>query len=415
MNLKIRKPNNLDLAIKRFVVFALPAILIAGAFGANIIMGALTPKPEEDEEIVKATPVVVAEAQAEAITLTINAQGEARPRREVDLTAQISGKITGVSPAYVEGGAFEEGDMLVQVDPAEFRFRVTQARSNVAQASSRYASEKAEADIARKEWEELGKGEGSDLALREPQLAEAVAALAAARAALNEAELQLERTTIRAPFKGRIQTKLADIGQFVAPGQSLGQIFSTDIMQVALPLTDAELGQLGLTLGFFARADEPGPKVTLSALVGGEPHQWQGRITRTSANYDRTTRVVFAYVEVEDPYGAAAITGAPLASGLFVDASIEGRTIDNGVVIPRSGLRGDDKVFIARDDDTLEIRTVNVVSSDRRRAVLAGGLAQGERVIISPVRGAADGVELAIAGDQSSTDTTTTVADASGN
>ena len=414
--LKIRKPTNLDLAIKRFVVFALPVIVIAGAFGANMVMSAFSPKPEENEEVIKATPVVTANATAEAVTLTINGQGEATPRREIDLVAQVNGKIIAVSPAFIEGGAFEEGDTLIQIEPAEFNYRVTQARANVAQARNRFASEEAEANIARTEWEELGQGEGTALALRQPQLAEAAAALASAEAALNEAELQLARTAIKAPFKGRVQTKMADIGQFATPGVGLGRIFATDIMQVALPLTDAELGQLGLNLGFRETDDNLGPEVRLSAFVAGTPREWTGRITRTGSSYDRSTRVVFAYAEVEDPYDAGADDGAPLAAGLFVKASINGRAIENGVIIPRTALRGDDRVFIARADDTLEIRDVAVVSSTRDRVVLASGVAPGERVITSPVRGAADGIELAVAGDPETADaTTTTVANATAN
>lgn len=403
---RIKKPKDIGLAVKRLLVFALPAVVLVGAIGANMAMSIFSPKPEEKEEVIKATPVVVAEAQAERVRLSVSAQGEARPRTQINLTSQVSGKINYVAPQFIEGGAFEEGEVLVRIEPAEFEFRVVQARANVAQARNRFASEEAEARIARKDWEELGDGEGSALALREPQMAEAEAALASARARLHEAELQLERTTIRAPFKGRVQTQLANLGQFVIPGDNLGEIFSTDVMEVALPLTDSELGELGLTIGFRDDANNPGPDVMLTALVAGEPRIWRGRIAHTDSGYDRQTRVLFAYAEVDDPYGAGADNGAPLAAGLFVTAEIQGREIDNSVVVPRAALRGNDQVFVARDDDTLEIRQVAVASSDRNRAILIGGVAPGERVITSPVRGAADGIEIAVAGSPASESTT---------
>ena len=376
-------------------------------------MGALKTKPEENEEVVKATPVVVAEAEAEAVRLTIKTQGEATPRTSIDLAAEISGKVVNVSPAFIEGGAFEKGDVLIRIDPAEYKYRVVQARSNVAQARSRFASEEAESTIARKEWELLGQGEGTSLALREPQLAEAAAGLASAEAALGEAELQLARTAIRAPFKGRVQTKGVDIGQYVTPGLNLGGIFSTDIMEIALPLTDSELGQLGLQVGFRQSEDNPGQTVTLTALVAGEPRLWRGRIARTDSGYDRETRVLFAYAEVEDPYGAGADNGAPLAAGLFVSVEIEGREYENSVVVPRSALRGDNLVFVARADNTLEIRSVTVAQTDRNRAVLIGGIKEGEKVVTSPVRGAAEGMVIAIAGAPDDSENTSAVADAS--
>lgn len=397
LRLRIGKPAKMGLAIRRLIVFALPTLVIVGAVAGNLVMGAFKPKPEEKEEIVKATPVVVAEAIASPTRLTLQAQGEASPRREISFSPQVSGRIVFLSPAFIEGGAFEEDDVLVRVDPAEYNYRVIQARSAVAQAKSRFESEKAEAKIARADWQELGKGEGAALALREPQLAEAAAILASAEAALHEAELQLARTAIRAPFKGRVRSKLVDIGQYVTPGMALGDVYATDIMQVALPLTDSELGQLGLPVGFNETADNRGPAVTLTALVGGEPREWRGRIVRTDSGYDRKTRVLFAYAEVDDPYGAGAADGAPLAAGLFVSAAIEGREIDNAIVIPRSALRGEDEVFIARGDDTLEIRKVVVASSDKRQAILVSGVKPGERVITSPVRGAADGVAIAVA------------------
>lgn len=394
----IKKPKDIGLAIKRLLVLGLPAVVIVGAFGANIAMGIFTPKPEEKEQVIKATPVVVADALSEKVRLSVNAQGEARPLTQITLTSQVSGKINFVAPQFIEGGAFEAGDVLVRIEPAEYKFRVVQARANVAQARSRYASEEAETRIARKEWDELGEGEGSALARREPQMAEAEAALASAQAQLHEAELQLERTVLRAPFKGRVQTQFANIGQFVRPGDNLGDVFSTDVMEVALPLTDAEIGELGLSIGFRSEGDDLGPEVILTALVGGAPRQWQGHIAHTDSSYDRQTRVLFAYAQVVDPYGEGADDGAPIAAGLFVNAEIQGREIDDSVIIPRTALRGNDQVFVATDENTLEIRQVTVASSDRTRAILIGGLRPGEQVITSPVRGAAEGIEIAVAG-----------------
>ena len=394
------KPKNLGLAIRRIMVFGLPALVIVGALAGNMIMGAFAPKPEEKPDEVKATPVVVALAESQSTRLEVTAQGEARPRTEIEVAAEISGKINYVSPAFVDGGAFSKGDVLIRIAADEFQYRVTQAKAEVARARSRYASEEAEAKIARTELSELGIDEQSSLALREPQLAEAAAMLSSARAALNEAELQLSRTTIVAPFDGRVLTDAAALGQYATPGLSLGRIFSIEDIEVALPLTDAELGQLGLPIGFRSSDENPGPNVSLTALVAGEARNWRGEITRTASGYDRQTRVIFAYAEVQDPYGAGADRGAPLAAGLFVTATIEGREIEQGVVVPRSALRGDGRVYVAAADDTLDVREVSVASSDRARAVLTSGLNAGERVITSPVRGAADGVQLAIAGDE---------------
>ncbi len=398
--LKIKKPADIGLAVRRFFVFVLPAFVIVAAFGGNAIMGALRDKPEEKEEAPKAAPVVAVEAQSEDVRLTISTQGEARPRTEINLASFVSGQISLVSPSFIEGGAFKKGDVLIEIEDAEFEFRVRQARSAVAQARSRYATEKAEADAAKREFDELGIGEGSDLTLRKPQLAEAAAMLDSAKASLGEAELQLARTKVTAPFDGRVAAQMVDLGEFVTPGAALGRIFATNIMEVRLPMTDAEMGQLGLSIGFQETAERQGPMVRLNAIVAGAPHEWRGRIVRTDAAFDQATRNLFAYVAVEDPYGAGADDGVPLASGLFVTAEIEGRSIDNAVVVPRAAIRGESSVYVVKEDSTLEIRAVTVAKSDRGRAILTAGLEPGERVITSPVRAAADGMTVAVAGDE---------------
>lgn len=396
------KPSNIGLVVRRLVAFALPAIVIAGSIGGVIAMNALKPKPEEKEDTIKATPVAIAYAKAEPVNLSVTTQGEALPLREIDLTPEVSGRVIALSPSFIEGGTFSEGDVLLKIQPTEFELRVTQAKAAVAQANNRYASELAEAEIAKREWEEIGNGEGSSLALRRPQLAEAAAALASAKAAQKEAEFQLSRTEIRAPFNGRVQSKSVDIGQFITAAAPIGRIFSSDVMQIALPLTDAELGRLGLSVGFVATKDNPGTSVTLTAPMAGKVRNWTGRVTRTSSSFDRETRVLFAYVEVTDPYGTGADKGAPLAAGLFVTATIDGRAIENSVVVPRAALRGKDKVYIAREDDTMEIRQVAVAASNKNEAVLIDGLVDGEAVIISPVRGAAEGMAIAVSGKTSS-------------
>ncbi len=401
--------RDIGLLVRRLVVFALPAIVIVGAVGGNLVMAALKEKPETKEDSVKATPVVVVEAQNNNVRLSVTTQGEANPRTQINLAPYVSGQIDFVSPDFIEGGAFAEGDVLIRIKDDEYKFRVTQARSAVAQAKSRYATEKAEAEAAKREFDELKIGEGSDLALRKPQLAEAAAMLASAKASLSEAELQLARTKIVAPFNGRVSQKIADLGEFVSPGATLGDIFSTDVMEVELPLTDEELGQLGLSIGFREVEDNLGPNVTLTAIVAGVPRAWSGRVVRTNNSFDKTNRTLSVYAEVEDPYGEGSDAGTPLAAGLFVTATIDGRAIDNAVTIPRSAMRGDGQVFVVRADDTLEIRDVVVAKSDRNHVIVTAGLAPSERVITSPVRGAATGMKVAVAGDGG--DDTTKVAD----
>ena len=356
---------------------------------------ATQPQPQRANSAPRPVAVFVEEAQSGQVALTVTSQGEAQPRTQINLVPQVAGRITYVNPDFIEGGFFEAGETLIQIEDSDYRLAVTRASAQVAQAEQALAREQAESDLAASEWEELGEGEASALTLREPQLAEARAQLAAAEASLQEARLNLQRTRISAPFEGRVRSKNADLGQYVSPGTNLGQVFSTDRVMVRLPLTDHDLGLLGIPVAYNAMGDDDaGIPVVLSATLAGQRHEWQGRITRTDSAIDPQTRVLYAIAEVEDPYGAAAQEGAPLAVGLFVSATIQGREIDNAYIIPRNALRGEDSVYIVREGGTMEIHTVNIIDSSPERVVVSSGVDGGDLVVVSPLRGASDGMSV---------------------
>jgi len=394
---KSNKTPRKRLWIWRFLIFILPFLVIAGAIAAFIAMGALKPKPEEKEDVVKAIPVLTDMAVQDDVTLKVNVQGEVQPRTQINIVPQVSGLITYMSPKFIEGGKFNKGDLLIRIEPAEFELRVVQARANVAQAETVITREHSEATIARRDWEELGRsGEPTPLTLREPQMAEARAELESAKARLAEAELQLARTALYAPFTGRVTMRHVDQGEFVTVGTRLGEVYATNVMDVRLPMTNEDLRRAGLTLGYESGRASPGIPVTLSANVAGHYSEWQGHIVRTDSRFDSTMRVLFAYAEVKDPFGKGASNDTPLAPGIYVNAAINGQTLDNIIVVPRSALRGGDKVYVANADNTLSIQTVSVMSSDRERAVLGGGIDVGTSVITSPIRGVADGMKIDI-------------------
>ncbi len=378
--------------IGRSIIIITVVVLIGGIIGMLV---AGQPQPQRANSAPRPVAVFVEEAQRHAVALTVNSQGEARPRTQINLVPQVAGRITYVNPDFIEGGFFEAGETLVQIDDADYRLAVTRASAQVAQAQQALAREQAESELAASEWEELGEGEASALTLREPQLAEARAQLAAAEAALQSARLDLQRTRISAPFEGRVRTKNADLGQYVAPGTNLGEVFSTDTVMIRLPLTDHDLSLLGIPVAYNAALSEDGGvQVTLSATIAGQHQEWAGRITRTDSAIDPQTRVLYAIAEVEDPYGAAAEGGAPLAIGLFVEAEIRGREIDGAYIIPRNALRGEGSVYVVEEGGTLSVRTVEIIDSNPDRVVLSSGIRGGELVVVSPIRGASNGMRV---------------------
>ena len=330
---------------------------------------------------VMATPAV-----SDTVQLSVTVQGETRPRTEIDLVPEVAGKVVYVSPKFLSGGLFAKGDVLYRIEDADYQVAITRANAAIARAQQVLIREQAEGDIARQDWDDLGQGQASDLTLRKPQLLEAQANLQSMQADLENAQIRLTRTEVKAPFNGRVREKLVDLGQYVNPGSKLGRIFSTDIAEINLALSDADLSKLDIPIAYVATSRKTAPKVRLSTIIGGQERVWQGHIMRTAATYDTQTRSLFAIAEVVDPYGKGATKdGYPIAPGLFVDAQITGKTLDNVIIIPRDGLRPENKVYVVDSDGIAHSRDAQVLDTDPSRAVLRSGVSAGEYVILSPL------------------------------
>ena len=362
---------------KLFTLIGTLGIFGGGAF-LIMMMGQMRPEIETKTPEQIPPTVFFTVADSSSVTLDVSAQGEVRPRTDIALTAQVSGQVVSTSNAFVNGGAFDKGDVLIRIEDAPYR-------ATAAAAKARLAQEEAEAALARTDYEDLGRDEDpTALALRMPQLEQA-------RAEYRAAQLNLDRTTIRAPFKGRVRERIAGVGQYVSPGAQLGRIFSTDVAEIRFALTDNDLAKLGLPIAFTATEENPGPEVTMTAFIAGQQHTWKGRIERTDGAIDATTRQIFAIAVVDDPYGAGSDDGTPLAMGLFVDATIVGKPYENAIVLPRSALYGRDAVYVIADDDTVALRKVSIVSTDKDTITVSGGIEPGDRVVTSPLRGASEG------------------------
>jgi len=181
---------------------------------------------------------------------------------------------------------------------------------------------------------QLASRSAFEAALRTHRVTEA--ALQEARAGFTQAERDLARTEIKAPFTGLVRRESVDIGQFVSRGNSVATLYASAQAEVRLPIADRQLAFLNLPVGIRGELPpELQPAVTLSAEFAGQQLTWRGRIVRTEAQIDTMSRMVHVVARVENTEQAA-----PLAVGLFVNAEIEGLTAEDVVVLPRSALRG---------------------------------------------------------------------------
>lgn len=379
---------------KLFKIMAPVLVLVGGIVIVQVLVAA-KPEPEKNEDETRLVSLYVDEVKSEMVTVSVKTQGEVRPKTEIDLIPQVSGRIVAMSESFSEGAEFLPDTMLLKIDDTDYRFAVIRAEAAVAGAQTQLERELATAEIKKDEWASGRQDQKpTQFALNLTQVAQAEAMLRSARADLNKARLDLERTEIRLPFRGRVRDRNVGIGQYVAAGTTMGRVFSIDRVEVRLPLTDTQLVELNLPLGYMSNDMVEAPVVNFKTALGEREFHWQGEIVRIDAAIDKETRLIYATAEVVDPYGLGATDGMPMAVGMFVAAEIEGVSEQSAFVMPRLALRGQDKVYVINADNRLEIRTVTVLSTSEARVLVTSGVAPGDRVVTSTLPNAVDGMEV---------------------
>lgn len=356
--------------------FALPIVVLLGALLITswLIVQRPVPAQKRPDPPVLLVDAIVAELAS--VRLKVHAQGSVTPRTETSLTGEVAGQIIEVFPQFVSGGFFKRGDVLVKIDDRTYRAEVKRSQAAVAAAETLITREQGLSDYALQDWRRLNPDkEATDLALRKPQLAEARANLQSALADLERKEGDLERTVVRAPYDGMIRQKLADVGQFVGAGTQLAVIFASDVAEIRLPLPDKDLPFVEL---------KAQPPVEVTANIGGTDYYWRGKIVRTEGVFDEQSRVLYVVAQIADPYNQDGESWAyPLRIGTFVGANIEGLRADNLVVLPRSALRRDNRVWTIDSNNRLVPKTVSVFRTDASSVYINSGLEDNELVCLT--------------------------------
>ena len=310
----------------------------------------------------------------------------------------MSGEVIAIADDFVPGGFFSAGELLLQIDPADYRLMVRQLESEVAQVESDIAVEMGNQRIAQREYALLGEAvsnEEKDLILRRPQLEKLLAARELAQAQLAQAKLDLQRTEIAAPFNCVIGSREVDIGARVNESTVLAHLVGSDAfwLQVTLPVEQLQW------LIIPARSNEKGSLVRIfsqGAASSGEIRIRYGRVIRLAASLEEQGRMAQLLVRVEDPLSRLAENWgkSQLLLGSYVRAELEGVTIDSAVSLDRAHLHEGNTVWLMSENATLEIREVEIAFRDRERVIVTAGLRDGDRLITSTLVSPVSGIPL---------------------
>jgi RND family efflux transporter MFP subunit len=384
---------------KPLIQFALAVVIVVVAIGVAKMMSSFRKAPEKKAQNVSAPLLNAIQVYPETLKMTVQGFGTVKPRMEVQVVPQVSGKVTQCHQQLVNGGFFQADEPLVVIEQTDYTLAVESADAAVAQAEVKVEQEKAEADVAHQEWEKLhpDKQPESILVFREPQIRNAQAQLNAAQAQLAKAKLDLERTTMTMPFDGRIVKTTIDVGQFITAGTPVATVYRTDIVEIMLPLEDAELEWFDLPLDGNNSASGGTPVGVFASFAGGE-YSWQGQLVRTEGQIDPKSRMVHVVAQVTDPFKTES-PRPPLTPGMFVRVDIEGRQIENIYRLPRYAIRRGAEVWVAKgtgETKELTIQPVDIVRMDRDFAYISGGLNDGAFVITSALGTVTDGMDIRI-------------------
>ncbi|MCG8557526.1 MAG: efflux RND transporter periplasmic adaptor subunit [Proteobacteria bacterium] len=383
------------------------ALLVASVLGARALIRS-RPQPAKKARADQGLLVETLTVERGRQRVSVHAKGNVIPAREVTLQPEVTGRVLWQHPELIVGGRIKKGATLLRIDPRDYDLSVHQQTAQVERATLELELEQARQKVAEREWQLFGEApptpRAGALALRKPQLRTAQVALHSAKSGLDKAKLQLKRTLVKAPFNALVRSEAVEVGQLVSPQSRLATLVGSDafFVQVAVPVD--ELGSVRIP-GLNA---ERGSAARVLQQIGEQRIERRGRVMRLLGEVDPMGRMARLLVQVDDPLGLevagedrARGTGMPLLLGAYVSVELQGGEVAGVAEIPRLTLRAGNGVYVARPDNTLGMRQVRIVHR-RAESVLVRGLDSGERLIVSPVPSAIEGMRLRTLADKPS-------------
>ena len=369
-----------------------PLFILLGAFALSYLLwllGQVQPDPVEEAP---APDVIVEILTPEDFQIKISSNGTTTPLTQTVLTAEVGGEVIYRSKKFSEGSSVIEGEILAKIDDTDLQLQYKNALLQLANAEVQYSLQLAEAEVAKQAWEKIGDGIASDLTLKKPQLKQAEALLAVAKAQVSSAEKKLDKTEIVAPYAGRIQNVNIDLGTTIIPGQPVGAIYTSSEIEVTLAVKDNDLQFLSIPMD--GRKLDPSEQalVEIKSFYKGKNQTWIGRLERVDGVIDPITRMINLiavfkndFIEIDKPN---------LPIGLFVEAQIDGIKLKDIFSIPVNAISQNNEVYIVNNDNELVSIKLPILKKYSDFVIVKDGLKAGERIVTSKLSTASNGIKV---------------------
>jgi len=408
-------------------------LLVALVIAVALVI--MRPKAERQVPVQKGRLVEVFAARAEDFQMVVEAFGTVAPRESLKLVAQVRGQVVALDPAFKEGNLVKKEIRLIQIDPRTYsleakrrKVQITQTEAElkllqqqVVNLGSRVKIASSDAKLARNEYlrlkklikrnviaqSQLDKAEQAylaslerlqalenQLALIGPQREQLIAARDMAEVMYQQAELDLERSGIAAPFDGWVLEKAIEVGQHVNVGQHLGSIYKAGELDIEVSIPTQEFKWLPAGIG-----EDSSVAAEVIFRNAGDETIWQGRVARVKARMDERTRTLPVVIEVDDMAAAEnSAGGMRLRPGMFVTIKIKGKAVNQAYVLPRHVVYPGDVVYTLKDDK-LKIKEVGILRTYKDSVIVSQGLSEGDQIISTPLSGAVDGMGVRLQTD----------------
>ena len=369
--------------LRPLIIIGISTVIAAALY----MLGQISPDAIQEKDLMDVNVQILTPIDYQ---IKIKSTGTTTPITQTVLTSEVGGEVIYRSKKFSEGSSVISGEILAKIDDTDLQLQYKNALLQLASAEVQFAVQQAEAEIAQEAWDQVGEGVPQELTTKKPQLKQAKAALEVAKAQVQSAEKKLNKTEITAPYTGRIQNINIDLGSTIIPGQPVGSMYTSNEIEVTLSVKDSDLQFLDIPMD--GRKLNPDQKsiVVIKSLYKGEMQEWVGNLERVDGVIDPMTRMIKLIANFKNNFIEE--TKPILPIGLFVEAEINGKQLEDIFMIPNSALTPNDELLFLNQDDALEIRKVSVLTKMKNHILVKEGMKAGERVVVSKLSIATNGM-----------------------